>query len=73
MEDMPPSFQMAMRSSPTSTTMMTWLDPDLGRAVAVEITGNVAMTMEMGGIPGMAGSFSMDMDGFNHITMELIN
>ena len=73
MEDMPLSFQMAMRSSPTSTTMMTWLDPVLGRAVAVDISGSVAMTMEMGGIPGMAGSFSMDMDGYNHITMELVN
>lgn len=73
MEDMPPSFQMAMRSSPTSTTMMTWLDPESGRAVAVDINGNVAMTMEMGGIPGMAGSFSMGMDGYTHMTMELTN
>jgi hypothetical protein len=72
MEEMPPSFQMAMRSSPTSTTMLTWLDPDLGRAIAVDISGNVAMTMEMGGIPGMPGSVSMDMDGYTHILMELV-
>ncbi|MDJ0663816.1 MAG: hypothetical protein QNJ75_04600 [Acidimicrobiia bacterium] len=71
MDGMPVSFQMAMRSSPTSTTMMTWLDPASGRTVAVDINGNVAMTMEMGGIPGMAGSFSMDMDGYTHIAMEL--
>lgn len=73
MEGMPPSFQMAMRSSPTSTTMMTWLDPVSGRAIAVDVSGNVAMTMEMGGLPGMAGSFSMDMDGYTHLTMELAN
>ena len=73
MEGMPPSFQMAMRSSPTGSTMMTWLDPESGRAVAVDVIGNVAMTMEMGGIPGMAGSFSMDMDGYTHLTMELAN
>ncbi len=73
MEEMPPSFQMAMRSSPTSTTMMTWLDPELGRAVAIDVMTNMALTMEMGGIPGMTGSFSMDMDGFTHITMELTN
>ena len=73
MEEMPPSFQMAMRSSPTSTTTMTWLDPELGRAVAMDVMTNMSMTMEMGGLPGITGSFSMDMDGFTHITMELTN
>ena len=72
MADMPPSFQMAMRSSPTSTTMVTWLDPEMGRTVATDITGNVSMTMEMGGIPGMPGSISMGMDGYTHLTMELV-
>jgi hypothetical protein len=71
MDEMPPSFQMAMRSSPTSTTTMTWLDPALGRTVAMDVMTGMAMTMEMGGMPGLAGSFSMDMDGFVHMTMEL--
>ncbi len=73
MDEMPPSFQMAMRSSPTSTTMLTWLDPVQGTVVAMEMNGNVAMTMEMGGIPGMQGSISMDMDGYTSMKMELTN
>ncbi|MDJ0952786.1 MAG: hypothetical protein QNJ81_03835 [Acidimicrobiia bacterium] len=73
MEEMPPSFQMAMRSSPTAATTITWLDPELGRAVAMDVMANMAMTMELGGIPGMAGSMSMEMDGFTHMTMELTN
>lgn len=73
MEDMPPSFQMAMRSSPSSTTMVTWLDPESGRAIAVDLTGFVAMTLEMGGVPGMTGSFSMDMDSSMHMVMELVS
>jgi len=28
--------------------------------------------MEMGGIPGMPGSISMDMDGYTHTLMELV-
>ena len=71
MDEMPPSFQMAMRSSPTSSTMYTWLDPELGRAVALDVITHTAMIMEMGGIPGMNGSISLDMDGYTHITMEL--
>ncbi len=71
MEEMPPSFQMAMRSSPSTTTMLTWLDPERGEAVAVDVLVNMAMTMEMGGIPGLNGSFSMDMDGYTHMTMEM--
>ncbi len=73
MEEMPPGFQMAMRASPAGTTMITWLDPELGRAVATEVMTNMAMTMEMGGIPGMTGSMSMDIDGYTHLTMELTN
>ncbi len=73
MDQMPPSFQMAMRSSPSSTTMYTWLDPELGRAVALDVTTHTAMIMEMGGMPGIAGSISLDMDGYTRITMELTN
>lgn len=73
MDEMPPSFQMAMRSSPASTTMTTWLDPETGRAVGMELIAFVSMTMEMGGIPGMGGSFSMDMDASTHLAMELVD
>ncbi len=71
MDEMPPAFQMAMRSSPTATTMMTWLDPELGQAVAVDVMTNLAMTMEMGGLPGITGSISMEIDGYTHMTMDL--
>jgi len=71
MEGMPPSFQMAIRSAPTKTTSYTWLEPNLGQAVATEVMVNMSMTMEMGGIPGMTGSFSMDMDGYTSLVLEL--
>jgi len=71
MEDMPASFQMAMRSSPSVTTTYTWLDPEQGLAIGVETSGNTVMTMEMEGIPGMVGSFSLDIDGSTHVAMEL--
>jgi len=73
MDEMPTSFQMAMRSSPTTTTSYTWLDPSLGQAVATEVMANMSMTVEMGGIPGMMGSFSMDMDGYTSLVLELSN
>lgn len=72
MQDMPESFQMAMHAAPSTATMVTWLDPGLGRAIAVDNTSDVVMTMEMGGFPGMSGSFSMHIDGHNHVAMELV-
>jgi hypothetical protein len=71
MEDVPASFQMAIRSSPTVTTTYTWLNPEQGMAIGVDTIGNTAMTVEMGGIPGMVGSFSLDIDGSTHVAMEL--
>jgi hypothetical protein len=72
MEDMPEAFQMAMHASPSASTMITWLDPEVGRVVAVDNTTSVVMTIEMGGLPGMPGSFSMHVDGHNHVVMELV-
>jgi hypothetical protein len=71
MEDVPASFQMAMRSSPSVTTTYTWLDPEQGMAIGVDTSGSTAMTVEMGGIPGMVGIFSLDIDGSTHVVMEL--
>ena len=72
MEDMPPSFQMAIRLSPSSSTTITWLDPEFGTAVAADISSFVAMTVEIGGLPGLSGSFSMDADTALHMVMELV-
>jgi hypothetical protein len=71
LQDLPPAFQMAMHAAPSGSTMITWLDPESGRAVAVDNTTSMVTTMEMGGIPGMAGSFTMHVDGNTHMRMEL--
>lgn len=72
MEGLPPSFQMAIHASPSGTTMITWLDPDLGRVIAMDSSTNVVMTMEMAGIPGIAGASTMKLDARTHMLMELV-
>jgi hypothetical protein len=72
-EAMPPAFQMSMRSSPTGSTMITWFEPESGLAVAQDVTANLAMTMEMAGLPNTGGrAITMRMDGYTHTAMELI-
>ncbi|MEA2002492.1 MAG: hypothetical protein U9N84_11520 [Actinomycetota bacterium] len=71
-EGMAPGFEMSMRSAPSGSTLITWFDPDLGVSVAQEITMNLAMTMEMAGMPNTGGrAVSMRIDGYTHMTMEL--
>ncbi len=66
------SYQMSMRSAPTSTTTLTWFDPDRGLAVATDVTTNMVMTIEMGGLPGLPGSMTLGVDGYTHLLMELV-
>lgn len=71
-ETMPPAFQMSMRSSPTGSTMITWFEPDLGLTVAQDMSTNLAMTMEMAGLPNTGGrSVSMSITGYTHMLMTL--
>ncbi len=71
-ETMPPGFQMSMRSSPSGATMITWFEPELGLTVAQDVTANIAMAMEMAGLPNSGGrAVTMDMDGYTHMLMEL--
>lgn len=72
-ESMPPAFQMSMRSAPSGATMITWFEPELGLTIAQDVTANIAMTMEMAGLPNTGGrAVTMDMDGYTHTLMELI-
>ena len=68
-----PSFQMSMRSAPSSTTTITWFDPIGGVVIASDVTVNVAMTMEMGGFPGLPGSVSVKADGYTRMLMDLVD
>ena len=69
---MPPAFQMSMRSAPTGTTTVTWFEPDLGLTIAQDMSANIAMTIEMGGLPNTRGrSVSMAISGYTHSLMEL--
>jgi hypothetical protein len=71
-ESMPPAFEMSMRSAPTGATMITWFDPERGVTVAQDVTTNIAMTMEMAGLPNTQGrAITMDVDGYTHSLMEL--
>lgn len=68
-----PSYQMSMRSAPSSTTTITWFDPIGGVVVASDITNNVAITIEMGGFPGLPGSVSVKADGYTRMLMDLVD
>ncbi|MCP4965384.1 MAG: hypothetical protein GY926_09130 [bacterium] len=68
-----PSYQMSMRSAPSSTTTITWFDPIGGIVVASDVTANVAITMEMGGFPGLPGSVSVKVDGYTRMLMDLVD
>jgi hypothetical protein len=71
-EAMPPGFQMSMRSAPTGSTVITWFDPNLGLSVAQDVAMNLTMTMEMAGLPDTGGrAFTMGIDGYTHMVMEL--
>ncbi len=70
--DLAPSYQMSMRSAPSSTTTITWFDPVGGIAVASDVTTRIAMTMEMGGFPGLAGSVTARVDGYTRMLMDLV-
>lgn len=72
-ESFPPAYQMSMRSAPSTTTTYTWFDPVSGLAVATDVTTHISMTVEMGGLPGIAGSVSMGVGGYTHMVMELEN
>lgn len=66
------SYQMSMRSAPTSTTTITWFDPVGGVVVATDVTTNMVMTIEMSRLPGLPGSVTMGIDGYTHLLMELV-
>jgi hypothetical protein len=68
-----PSYQMSMRSAPSSTTTITWFDPIGGIVVASDVTNNVAITIEMGGFPGLPGSVSIKADGYTRMLMDLVD
>ncbi len=71
-DSMPPAFEMSMRSAPTGTTTVTWFEPDLGLTIAQDMSANVALTIEMAGLPNTRGrSVSMAISGYTHSLMEL--
>jgi hypothetical protein len=69
---MPAGFDMVMRASPMGGTTLTWFDPVGGVTVAQDTTMNLAMNMEMSGLPDTGGrTFTMKLGGYTDLLMEL--